>query len=49
MNSFFATSSISTIGGVHGRAHGNLNPDGITALHLIWLASLLMRKIDERI
>ena len=30
-------------------AHGNLNPDSITALHLICVASLLMRKIDERI
>ena len=29
-------------------AHGNLNPDASTALHLICLASLLMRKIDER-
>ena len=30
-------------------AHGNLNPDSTTALHLICLASLLMHKIDERI
>ena len=29
-------------------AHGNLNLDTDTALHLICLASLLMRKIDER-
>src|SRR5450759_1904319 len=31
------------------KAHGNLNPDSTTALHLICLASLLMRKLDERI
>ncbi|MHB8563639.1 MAG: TIGR02391 family protein [Acidiferrobacteraceae bacterium] len=31
------------------KAHGNLNPDSTDALHLICLASLLMRKIDERI
>ena len=31
------------------KAHGNLNPDGTKALHLICLASLLMHKIDERI
>lgn len=31
------------------RAHGNLNPDASKALHLISLASLLMRKVDERI
>lgn len=30
-------------------AHGNLNPDSTTALHLIWLASLLMRKVEARI
>ena len=30
-------------------AHGNLNPGASEALHLICLASLLMRKIDERI
>jgi uncharacterized protein (TIGR02391 family) len=30
-------------------AHGNLNPDSARALHLICLASLLMRKLDERI
>ena len=30
-------------------AHGNLNPSASQALHLICLASLLMRKIDERI
>ena len=30
------------------KAHGNLNPDGTKALHLIALASLLMHKIDER-
>ncbi len=31
------------------KAHGNLNPDGTKALHLISLASLLMHKIDERV
>lgn len=31
------------------KAHGNLNPDASKALHLISLASLLMRKVDERI
>jgi uncharacterized protein (TIGR02391 family) len=31
------------------KAHGNLNPDGNKALHLIGLASLLMHKIDERV
>ena len=31
------------------KAHGNLNPDSTTALHLICLASLLMRKVDERL
>ncbi len=31
------------------KAHGNLNPDGTKALHLICLASLLMHKVDERI
>ena len=30
-------------------AHGNLNPGASEALHLICLASLLMRKLDERI
>ena len=30
------------------KAHGNLNPPAGTALHLIYLASLLMYKIDER-
>ena len=30
------------------KAHGNLNPPPGEALHLIYLASLLMRKIDER-
>lgn len=31
------------------KAHGNLNPDSTKALHLICLASLLMRRLDERI
>lgn len=31
------------------KAHGNLNPDGKKALHLISLASLLLCKIDERL
>lgn len=31
------------------KAHGNLNPDSNKALHLISLASLLMRKLDERL
>lgn len=31
------------------KAHGNLNPEGSKALHLIALASLLMHKIDERV
>jgi uncharacterized protein (TIGR02391 family) len=31
------------------KAHGNLNPNRTETLHLISLASLLMRKIDERI
>jgi uncharacterized protein (TIGR02391 family) len=30
-------------------AHGNLNPDSSKTLHLICLASLLMRRLDERI
>jgi uncharacterized protein (TIGR02391 family) len=30
-------------------AHGNLNPDRTKTLHLICLASLLMRRLDERI
>jgi uncharacterized protein (TIGR02391 family) len=31
------------------KAHGNLNPDSLKALHLIALASLLMHKVDERL
>ncbi|MBL0155930.1 MAG: TIGR02391 family protein [Bryobacterales bacterium] len=31
------------------KAHGNLNPDSTKTLHLICLASLLMRRLDERI
>jgi uncharacterized protein (TIGR02391 family) len=30
-------------------AHGNLNPDSTKTLHLICLASLLIRRLDERI
>jgi len=31
------------------QAHGNLDPDSSSALHLICLASLLLRKLDERL
>lgn len=31
------------------QAHGNLDPDSTSALHLICLASLLLRKLDERL
>ena len=39
----------SMIGVRNPQAHGNLDPDSSSALHLICLASLLLRKIDERL
>ena len=37
------------IGVRNPQAHGNLDPDSSSALHLICLASLLLRKLDERL
>lgn len=39
----------SMIGVRNPQAHGNINPDSSSALHLVCLASLLLRKIDERL